>query len=460
MRMGSSSASSAPQAASKSARPSLRGVGTNHRLCAPPPVARRVAGARAPRRRVPHARCRRLRPRRRRAWESGVGARGRVRVRARARPRVHLSRGRGRRRAVGARGGPRCGAHRIGHATRLIEDEAAHAVRERPSDSRSRSASRATCRRAPSRRTTRTRCGGTSIAGLNVVLNTDNRLMSGTTLTDEYVHAARTSASRSTSWPRVALNGFASAFLPWAERARMLADATPRSRDCARARTRDDADAGRRGGPPRRGRFARASATWRRSPRSCSAPASAASPTRSTTPVAIPYATIPGFPTATVAGHAGRADRGHARGVPGARARPGDSICTKATTRRSPRFRCASSTRSGHGRSSSPTPPVESTRAGNPGDLMLIRDHINLMFRNPLIGPLEQGDLRFPDMSVAVRRRGSPTSRSERGARAGDRAARKASTRGCSARSTRPPPKCACWTCSAPTPSACRPFPR
>ena len=30
---------------------------------------------------------------------------------------------------------------------------------------------------------------------------------------------------------------------------------------------------------------------------------------------------------------------------------------------------------------------------------MLIRDHINLMFRNPLIGPLEHGDLRFPDMS-------------------------------------------------------------
>ena len=27
---------------------------------------------------------------------------------------------------------------------------------------------------------------------MNVVLNTDNRLMSGTTLTDEYVHAAKT----------------------------------------------------------------------------------------------------------------------------------------------------------------------------------------------------------------------------------------------------------------------------
>src|SRR5205823_549185 len=35
-----------------------------------------------------------------------------------------------------------------------------------------------------------------------------------------------------------------------------------------------------------------------------------------------------------------------------------------------------------------------------PGDLMLIRDHINLMFRNPLTGPVEEGDTRFPDMST------------------------------------------------------------
>jgi len=34
------------------------------------------------------------------------------------------------------------------------------------------------------------------------------------------------------------------------------------------------------------------------------------------------------------------------------------------------------------------------------GDLMLIRDHINFMFRNPLIGPAEGGEPRFPDMSA------------------------------------------------------------
>jgi purine-nucleoside phosphorylase len=34
-----------------------------------------------------------------------------------------------------------------------------------------------------------------------------------------------------------------------------------------------------------------------------------------------------------------------------------------------------------------------------PGRLMLIADQINLSFRNPLSGPVERGELRFPDMS-------------------------------------------------------------
>lgn len=36
-----------------------------------------------------------------------------------------------------------------------------------------------------------------------------------------------------------------------------------------------------------------------------------------------------------------------------------------------------------------------------PGDLMIIEDHLNLMFRNPLVGAMESTDLRFPDMSSA-----------------------------------------------------------
>jgi purine-nucleoside phosphorylase len=34
-----------------------------------------------------------------------------------------------------------------------------------------------------------------------------------------------------------------------------------------------------------------------------------------------------------------------------------------------------------------------------PPTLMLIADHINLMFRNPLVGAVEEGEQRFPDMS-------------------------------------------------------------
>jgi purine-nucleoside phosphorylase len=36
-----------------------------------------------------------------------------------------------------------------------------------------------------------------------------------------------------------------------------------------------------------------------------------------------------------------------------------------------------------------------------PGTLMLIRDHLNLTGRNPLVGPVMPGETRFPDMSAA-----------------------------------------------------------
>jgi len=38
-------------------------------------------------------------------------------------------------------------------------------------------------------------------------------------------------------------------------------------------------------------------------------------------------------------------------------------------------------------------------RTFRPGDLMVIADHVNMAGRNPLFGPVELGDLRFPDMS-------------------------------------------------------------
>lgn len=35
-----------------------------------------------------------------------------------------------------------------------------------------------------------------------------------------------------------------------------------------------------------------------------------------------------------------------------------------------------------------------------PGDLVLVDDHINLMFRSPLLGPVQRDEQRFPDMSA------------------------------------------------------------
>jgi purine-nucleoside phosphorylase len=113
---------------------------------------------------------------------------------------------------------------------------------------------------------------------------------------------------------------------------------------------------------------------------------------------AIDYRDVPGFPAATVAGHAGKLIAGSLRGVP---------ILALAG-----RFHLYE----GHDAALAGYPVrvvhalgartlIVSNAAGGvnrsfaPGDLMLIADHINLMFRNPLVGPLERGDLRFPDMS-------------------------------------------------------------
>jgi purine-nucleoside phosphorylase len=113
----------------------------------------------------------------------------------------------------------------------------------------------------------------------------------------------------------------------------------------------------------------------------------------------VPFGEIPGFPAATVAGHAGALIAGTLGG--------------KFVLALAGRFHmyeghpaslAAFPTRVVHALGA-PTLIVTNAAGGvnrgfSPGDLMLIRDHINLMFRNPLTGPVEEGDLRFPDMTA------------------------------------------------------------
>ena len=116
-----------------------------------------------------------------------------------------------------------CGADRIGHATRLIEDTSltdycndrrialeiclTSNVQTRAADSYASHPFREYYDR-----------------GLNVVLNTDNRLMSGVTLTDEYMHAAESLDFDFDELARVALNGFESCFLPHEEKMKLISE--------------------------------------------------------------------------------------------------------------------------------------------------------------------------------------------------------------------------------------------
>ncbi|HXV91192.1 MAG TPA: purine-nucleoside phosphorylase [Gemmatimonadales bacterium] len=114
--------------------------------------------------------------------------------------------------------------------------------------------------------------------------------------------------------------------------------------------------------------------------------------------VRIPYREIPGFPEPGVAGHKGELVAGRLEGVP--------------VIAQSGRFHLYE----GHPAEVAARPVrvfaalgartlILTNAAGGlrstfrPGTLMLIADHINLTGRNPLIGPVVDGDERFPDMS-------------------------------------------------------------
>ena len=112
----------------------------------------------------------------------------------------------------------------------------------------------------------------------------------------------------------------------------------------------------------------------------------------------VPYARIPGFPEPGVAGHIGQLVAGTLAGVPVLVQQgrfhlyEGHSAATAALPVRV-FHRLGVSTL------------VVTNAAGGlrptfrAGSLMLIADHINLMWRNPLFGPVEPGEGRFPDMS-------------------------------------------------------------
>jgi len=115
-----------------------------------------------------------------------------------------------------------CHAHRIGHATRLLEDPAlVEEVHERgialelclTSNVQTRATDRYETH--PLKQFL--------ARGMNVCLNTDNRLMSATTLVDEYHHAATHCDCTFDELAGMALDGFRSSFLPDDEKRAMVA---------------------------------------------------------------------------------------------------------------------------------------------------------------------------------------------------------------------------------------------
>ena len=114
-----------------------------------------------------------------------------------------------------------CGAHRIGHGTRLKEDpDLLRYVRDHriplemclSSNIQTRAVNR--IQDHP--------CGEYFRQGLRVTLNTDNRLMSATTVSEEIALAARAFKFSPYELKRIIINGFKSAFLPYPQKARML----------------------------------------------------------------------------------------------------------------------------------------------------------------------------------------------------------------------------------------------
>jgi adenosine deaminase len=116
-----------------------------------------------------------------------------------------------------------CGAHRIGHGTRLYEDPELLAY---VNDHRvpvevclTSNVQTHACEGFESHPVR-----GYFDAGLLVSLHTDNRLMSGTTMTEEYIRATEHLGFSRQELAELMLNGFRSAFLPYREKEALLAE--------------------------------------------------------------------------------------------------------------------------------------------------------------------------------------------------------------------------------------------
>ncbi|MEO6461777.1 MAG: adenosine deaminase [Candidatus Eisenbacteria bacterium] len=114
-----------------------------------------------------------------------------------------------------------CGAHRIGHGTRLREDPGLlHYVNDHRVPLEVCLTSNVQTRAVKSLKDHPFR--QYLDMGLRVTLNTDNRTVSNTNLTKEYALAARAFRLSPYQVKRILIGGFKSAFLPYAEKARML----------------------------------------------------------------------------------------------------------------------------------------------------------------------------------------------------------------------------------------------
>ncbi len=113
---------------------------------------------------------------------------------------------------------------------------------------------------------------------------------------------------------------------------------------------------------------------------------------------AIDYREIPGFAAPTVAGHAGQVISGRLAGRP-VLAFAGRFHLYEGHPPESAGLLVRVAHALGAGLLLLSNAAGGIRRTLQPGDLMVITDHVNLSWRNPLVGPLVPGDERFPDMS-------------------------------------------------------------